>query len=217
MSNKMRSIYVLIGILIFLISYYTTKYINRLPHISMSNLRSYILGYGSFSVLIFLVLHALKPVIIILPTVLLSVVAGSIYGLVAATALSVIGCFLSATSAFYIARIVGRHHAVKLSKGKLIKLDRNIEKNGFKVMLIMRLSMIFPYDALSYTAGLTRMSYSDFILGTTLGIVPEMIAYSFLGDNLKNPSSFKLFVPILGIGLCAVTFSYILKLGKEKG
>jgi uncharacterized membrane protein YdjX (TVP38/TMEM64 family) len=216
MMKKNRIIYILIGIFLFLLSYTATKYINRLPKITMESLRSYILDYGSASTLIFLILYLLKPVIIILPTILLSIVAGNIYGSLTATALSMIGCFLSATFAFYISKILGRGFVEKFSKEKLISLDRDIEKSGFKIILLMRLSVIFPYDALSYAAGLTGMTYSDFILGTTIGILPEMIAYSYLGENLKNPLSIRSIMPLLAIGLCAITFSYIFKLKKDK-
>lgn len=215
--KKNKTIYILIGILVFLVSYITTKYLHRFHKITMDNLRNYILNYGNFSVLIFLILYSLKPVIFIIPSALLSIVAGNIYGPIVATILSMIGCFFSASLAFFISKILGRNFVEKISKGRLINLDRNIEKNGFKIMLLMRLSVVFPYDALSYAAGLTGMSYSDFIFGTTLGILPEMIAYSFAGKNLRNPFSLKFIMPFLLIGICAVTFSYIFKFKKEKG
>jgi uncharacterized membrane protein YdjX (TVP38/TMEM64 family) len=216
MKRKKSINYILIGGLVFWTSYFITKYINRLPRISIENLRSYILSYGKFSVIIFLILYTIKPVIIILPTVLLSILAGSIYKPVSAIALTITGCVLSATSAFCIARLVGRNFVERLFKGKLINLDKNIGERGFKIMLIMRLSVVFPYDTLSFAAGLTSMNYLDFILGTTIGTVPEAIAYSLLGENLKNPLSLKFLAPFLGISICALTFSSILKYERKK-
>lgn len=216
MDKKKMIIYILTGTLVFLFSYLAGKCINRLPQVNMGNLRNYILGYGGFSSVIILILYILKPVIILFPTALLPIVAGSIYGPVTATTLSLLGCFLSATVAFCIARLVGKDVIEKIFRGRLINLDRNIERDGFKIILIMRLSIIFPYDTLSYAAGLTGMRFSDFILGTTIGMLPEMVAYSLIGENLKSPLTIKLILPILLIAICSVAFSYIFNFKKEK-
>ncbi len=85
----------------------------------------------------------------------------------------------------------------KVLRGKALKLDNNIEKYGFKIMTMMRLSFVFPFDPLSYASGLSKMKYRDFILGTLIGIFPEMITYSFMGKNIEHPFSIKFILPIL--------------------
>ncbi|WP_347460457.1 VTT domain-containing protein [Clostridium sp. DMHC 10] len=87
---------------------------------------------------------------------------------------------------FFLAKKLGRPFVDKILKGKVMKLDNGIEKHGFMIMLLMRLSFVFAYDPLSYAAGLTSMKYRDFILGTIIGIIPEMLCYSFMGKILKE-------------------------------
>lgn len=107
-----------------------------------------------------------------------------------------------------MSRFLGNSFVNKLLRGKALKLNSDIEKNGFKIMLIMRLSFIFPYDGLSFAAGLSKMKYRDFILGTMIGIVPEMLTYSFMGNNIKHPLSIKFIAPIIAILLIAMAAHY---------
>jgi uncharacterized membrane protein YdjX (TVP38/TMEM64 family) len=166
------------------------------------------LSYGKYSAFAFILLYGLKPIVFIIPASLLSIIAGSIFGPFKSLLLSLIGCFLSGTLAFYMSRFLGKSFVNKLLKGKALNLNSSIEKHGFKIMLAMRLSFIFPYDALSFAAGLSEMKYYDFILGTMIGIVPEILTYSFMGNNIKNPLSIKFIAPIIVILLIAVTSHY---------
>lgn len=68
--------------------------------------------------------------------------------------------------------------------------------------------MVFPYDPLSYASGLTKIKYRDYILGTLVGIFPEMIVYSYMGDSIKHPFSIKFVIAIVLVVLLAI-FSYV--------
>ena len=83
-------------------------------------------------------------------------------------------------------------------------------------MLLMRLSIIFPYDALGYASGLTKIKYRDFILGTMLGILPEMTLYSFMGKNISHPFSREFILPILFVIFLAVISYYVYKKFKKQ-
>ena len=82
-------------------------------------------------------------------------------------------------------------------------------------MLIMRLSYIFSYDALSYAAGLSKMRYIDFISGTMLGILPEFFAYSMIGKNLEHPFSKGIYFPIIIVTVIALLTYFISKKSKK--
>lgn len=188
--------------------YFVIRFRHNITHINIRHLRNYILSFGKYSTFAFILLYGLKPIVFIIPASLLSIIAGSIFGPVKALMFSLIGCFLSGTLAFYMSRFLGKSFVNKLLKGKALKLNSDLEKHGFKIMLAMRLSFIFPYDALSFAAGLTKMKYYDFILGTMIGIVPEMLTYSFMGNNIKHPLSIKFIAPIIAILLIAVAAHY---------
>jgi uncharacterized membrane protein YdjX (TVP38/TMEM64 family) len=177
--------------------YFMIKHGKRFTHLRIRHVKRYILSYGNFASIAYLILYSLKPVVLIIPVSLLSIVAGNIFGPYRALGLSMIGCFTSATLAFFLAKFLGRSFVDKLLKGKAMTLDSSIEKHGFKIMTIMRLAFVFPYDPLSYAAGLTKMKYKDFILGSLIGVFPEMVSYSFMGKNLEHPMSIKFAMPII--------------------
>lgn len=218
MKNKTRN--VVKAILILCISmffiYLIFKYQRFFQHINIRSLRKYILSFGPFSFLALLLIYSLKPFVVVFPAVLLTVLAGNIFGPVKGFILSMAGVFFSSTLAFYLSKSIGKPFVDKITRGKLLKLDDNIEAYGFKIIFLMRLSTLFPIDPLSYAVGLTKMKYSDFILGTLLGLFPEMLAYSYLGQSMRHPFSKKIFIPIILIAATAATGAFIYKSFKSK-
>lgn len=215
-ENKKKILQYFIGILLIIVFvYFMMKYGKRLTHLRIRHVRYYILSYGRFASVAFIILYSLKPIALIVPVSLLSIVAGNVFGPYRALLLSMIGCFTSGTLAFFLARFLGRSFVDKLLKGKAMKLDSSIEKHGTAIMCIMRLSFIFPYDPLSYAAGLTKMKYKDFIIGTMIGVFPEMLSYSFIGKSLEHPFSIKFFIPIISIVVVALIALGIYKSSKK--
>lgn len=194
---------------------YNTHAFGFRKYLSIKHLRNYILSYGNFAALAFVVIYSVKPVLLVIPASLLSILAGNVFGPMYAFLLSMIGCFFSASLAFALAHMLGKPFVDKILRGKAFNLDKGIEKHGFLIMLLMRLAFVFPYDPLSYAAGLTKMKYTDFILGTMLGIIPEMLSYSFMGKHLSKPFSIKMLVPIVSIITVAVISSYIYRRYKK--
>jgi uncharacterized membrane protein YdjX (TVP38/TMEM64 family) len=218
MKNKTRNVVKVILILcisMFFI-YLIFKYQNFFQHINIRSLRKYILSFGSFSFFALLLIYSLKPLVVVFPAVLLTILAGNIYGPVKGFILSMVGVFFSATLAFYISKSIGKPFVDKITRGKLLKLDDNIEAYGFKIIFLMRLSTLFPIDPLSYAVGLTKMKYTDFILGTLLGLFPEMLAYSYLGQSMRHPLSKKIFIPLILIAAVAAGGVFIYKSFKSK-
>lgn len=207
--------YLIIAILAIIFLYFIIRYGKALTHLRVKHVRRYILSYGKFASVIFVLLYSLKPVLLVIPVSLLSIMAGNIFGPYKALLLSMIGCFTSGTLAFFLAKFLGRSFVDKLLKGKAMKLDANIEKHGTLIMAVMRLAFVFPYDPLSYAAGLTKMKYRDFILGTLIGVFPEMISYSFIGKQLEHPFSFKFIIPIISIVVVATIALYLYKNSKN--
>ncbi|MBC2581528.1 TVP38/TMEM64 family protein [Clostridium sp. DJ247] len=219
-DNKNIFKYILMMLIIIVLIYIILKYGLHLNERDLRrhifrDLRIYILSYGKFAAIMYIIVYSLKPVVLIIPVSLMSILAGNIFGPHKAIILSMIGCFTSATLAFFLARLLGRSFVDKILKRKAMNLDSNIEKHGFKIMLVMRLCFIFPYDPLSYAAGLTKMKYKDFILGSLIGVFPEMIAYSFMGKNIEHPFSIKFVLPIILIVIFAVSAMSIYKPSKN--
>jgi uncharacterized membrane protein YdjX (TVP38/TMEM64 family) len=199
--------YIVIAIILGIIMFFLFNGKRGVKFINIHNLRRFILSYGPFAAVVFVAIYSLKPVVFVFPASLLSILAGNIFGPVKATFLSMVSCFFAGTLAFYLSRVLGKSFVEKLLGEKALKLDNSIEQHGFKIMLLMRLSTIFPYDPLSYAAGLSKMKYRDFILGTMLGIFPEMIAYSYVGHSMQHPSTLKFVAPVIIVAIIA-TYAY---------
>ena len=220
MGNKLeknRKIikYIALSLILLTVAVIFIKYGDQLRHINFKHLKKFINSYGKFSSICFIIIYSLKPILFVVPTSLLTVLAGNIFGPFIGLALSMVSSFIAATLAFYLARFFGKPFVDKLMGKKTLKLDGDIEKNGFVIMLFIRLSIVFPFDGLSYASGLTKIKYRDFILGTMLGILPEMAVYSFMGKNISHPFSIKFILPILSVMLLALISYYVSKKYKK--
>jgi uncharacterized membrane protein YdjX (TVP38/TMEM64 family) len=156
---------------------------------NLQAIKSYIQSYGSLSIVAFLVISAIRPLGVIIPVTILTIIAGSLYGPIYGFVLAMASILISSNVAFFISRYLGRSFVEKLLKHRAEKINLKIEKSGFKIILIMRLSGVFPLDVVAYAAGLTKVKYRDFILATMLGVMPETFSFSFMGHNINNPLS----------------------------
>lgn len=202
---------VLILCISFVFIYLLIKYQKYFAHVNIKNLRNYILSFGSLAWIVFIIIFSLKPIIIVFPSLVFMIIAGNIFGPTKGFILSMIGLYTSATFAFYLAKQMGKPFVSKITRGKLLRLDDNMEIHGFKIILLLRLASVFAYDPLSYAAGLTRIKYRDFIIATMIGTLPEMITYSYLGGNMSNILSKKFIIPVLMLIIVGTISSYVYK------
>ncbi len=162
----------------------------------------YINSFGPLSAVIYILFFSFRTLVLIIPYSAMVVLGGSLFGPYRGFIYSMLAVFASASIAFLVGRYLGKDFVQKLIKGKVENLDSKVEKHGFKIILFMRLSTVFPFDILNYAAGLTKLSYKNFILGTVLGVIPETFSLSFLGSSIHRPFSKKF---LLAVGLMALT------------
>jgi uncharacterized membrane protein YdjX (TVP38/TMEM64 family) len=183
---------------------------------NIKDISQFIKARGTFSEIIYLLLFFIKPLFIMIPANVMAVIAALAFGSSRGFILTMVGFFISGTVAFYLARFLGKDFVESILGDKLIKLDDKIEKNGFKILLILRLPPIIPFDPLSYACGFTKMRYRDFIFASLLGVIPETVCYSILGTSYKNPFSIKFLLPILLLVISVVLSKKILNRNKER-
>lgn len=185
-------------VVVIIISFFVAKKMGiNLMNINVESLCHIVRNYGKYAFICFLIIFMLKPLMMILPAAIFSVVGGTIFGSFKGFIFNMIGFFLSGTVAFFIARNLGKETVDKLLRGKAIKLNNNLNKNGFKILFLLRLPPVLPYDPLSYACGLTKIKYKDFIYASLLGVVPETLCYSIMGQNIFNPHSPKFIIPFI--------------------
>ncbi|PYJ93363.1 MAG: hypothetical protein DME23_26220 [Verrucomicrobia bacterium] len=95
-----------------------------------------------------------------------------------------IGATLGATAAFLVGRYLARDGiARKIEKNeKFATIDRAVADEGWKIVLLTRLSPVFPFTLLNYAFGLTRVKLSHYVLASWLGMIPGTVMYVYLGS-----------------------------------
>ena len=185
---------------------------NLIRNLRVERIVNFIRSKGPFAAIIFLGIYALKPFIIVMPSNVVAIVGGIIFGPIKGFLISMVGFFVSGTIAFYLARFLGKEFVQKLIGNKIMKLDDNMRNNGFKILFFLRLPPILPYDPLSYACGFTNISFFAFIMASLLGVVPETLCYSVIGKNLAYPFSIKFIIPIAIVVLVTVFSKRIMNL-----
>jgi uncharacterized membrane protein YdjX (TVP38/TMEM64 family) len=67
-------------------------------------------------------------------------------------------------------------------------IDRSLEAEGIKLILLLRLQPIIPWNILNYILAVTSCSIQNFLIGTFIGILPGTLTFIYIGVNLKEIS-----------------------------
>jgi len=135
--------------------------------------------------------------LVFFPASLLTIFAGMLFGPWYGLLYTLIGENISANVSF----VVGRYLMSDLEgfvhkKNQLFsRIITHIQGNGFLAVLFMRLAYL-PFDFVGYSSGIFKLNQKDFALGTLLGTIPGLMAYTFLGSSLLNVN-FLLFSAII--------------------
>ncbi len=174
-------------------------------YLQQDTLRSLIAGYGALAPAIYILIYTLAPVLF-LPGLPITIVGGILFGPFWGVVYTITGSTLGASLAFLTARYLARDWvAAKLTGPKWEKLDREVEQHGWKVVAFTRLIPAFPFNLLNYAFGLTKVSFTHYLLATFFCMLPACIAFivfssSLLGLIRGNLSS----TALLGIALIVV-------------
>lgn len=126
--------------------------------------------------------------VLFLPGSLLTIGAGFIFGLVLGTATVSIGSTLGAGAAFLLARTVLREWVTKVvaARPQFEAIDEAVGREGFKVVLLLRLSPLFPFNLLNFAFGITKVSFRDYMLASWIGMLPGAVLYVYIGTALNS-------------------------------
>jgi uncharacterized membrane protein YdjX (TVP38/TMEM64 family) len=146
-------------------------------------------AFGAGGVSIYAMFYV-AGVVLFFPGIILTAGAGLLYGVVLGTIIVSPASVLGATLAFLIARYVARDWVSrKLEKYPNFRaIDRAIEKNGFKMILLLRLQPVVPFNLLNYALGLTRIRLRDYVMASWIGMFPATVLFVYLGSVLHSVS-----------------------------
>jgi len=167
-----------------------SKYMNP------EELRNFISSWGGNAVVIFLGISALRP-IFLFPASILTVVAGLVFGTLTGTLYAVLGSSIGAVVAYFFSKFLGSGFLYMWFGNQLRTIEMMLNEQGIRIIFLLRLIPIVPFDLVNYAAGLVKVNIMNYIVGTFLGLIPATFAYTFLGDSLKKLYSFQFFLSIL--------------------
>lgn len=199
--------YILSGIAIITLLFVILKILNL--DIDSKDIQTYVNSFGKLAPIIYIIIFALVP-LTLFPDSIIAIAGGLIFGLVKGYIYTAIGAILGATLSFYISRKLGRNFVKKLTKEKLDNVEEMINSNGFFIIFMLRLIPLFPFDIISYGAGLTSVKYKDFILATFLGTIPGILVFTNIGAQSVNMGSGSFYVSIGALVLLFI-ISMVLK------
>ena len=143
----------------------------------------WIRGLGPWAPLIFLLLY-IAACVLLLPGSVLTLGAGAVFGLPRGVLIAWVSATLGATAAFLVGRYLVRDWVTRTiaSSPKFQAVDAAVAREGGKIVALMRLSPVVPFNLLNYAFGATRVSLRDYVLASALGMLPGTVMYVYLGS-----------------------------------
>ncbi|NQX70011.1 TVP38/TMEM64 family protein [Paenibacillus alba] len=151
---------------------------------------------GPLGGLFYIIVYTLRP-LVLFPATPLTLYGGYVFGAFWGTIYDFIGAGAGALLSFYITRKWGRSSFQRILKSKKLQsFDQKAEQRGFMVILYMRLMPFFPFDGISYGAGLSKIRFWDYTWGTLIGIIPGAVVYNVFGASFQEIGSWKFYAAI---------------------
>ena len=151
---------------------------------------AWVRGAGILGVLVFSGVYVAAS-LALLPGSALTLGAGFAYGpwigVLIASPISVVAALLG----FWIARGVGRSWVERRTAQdpRFARLQRAVAARGFRLVLLLRLSPLVPFNLLNYGLGLSDIKTRDYVLASFLGMLPGTILYVYVGSLVTNVSA----------------------------
>ena len=137
---------------------------------------------GIWGPVLFILIYALV-VVLVLPGFVFTIGAGFLFGALPGFAYVVISTTIGATIAFFLGRfLLGERARCYLRRRERLRLvtDRLIGE-GWRMILLTRLTPLFPFKLSNYIMGLAHFRFKDFFIGTFFGVMPLSLVNAYIG------------------------------------
>ncbi|KTC86367.1 TVP38/TMEM64 family protein [Legionella brunensis] len=135
---------------------------------------------GWLAPVLFLLLYCIATVLL-LPTMVLTLAGGALFGPLFGTLLNLLAATLGAACAFCISRHWAIDWLAKKRGPRINRLIAGVEKSGWQFVALLRLVPIIPFNLVNYGLGLTQIKFSHYIITTFIFLTPAEIAYTYCG------------------------------------
>jgi uncharacterized membrane protein YdjX (TVP38/TMEM64 family) len=142
---------------------------------------AWVASLGAWGPVAFIAGYSIAPVIFA-PAFLLTIAAGAIFGFFWGVVYVMIGATIGATLAFLTGRYLARQFVERLlhREPRLMIIDRAVERHGFRLVALLRMSPAVPFVLLNYALGLSRIKLLDYA-AASIGMLPVVALYVYTG------------------------------------
>ena len=126
--------------------------------------------------------------LLFMPAWPLTLLAGFLFGVVKGTLIVSLASVIGASAAFWLGRTVARDWVQRkvAAHPRFEAIDAAVNRQGFKIVLLIRLSPVFPYVLTNYAMSLTKIRFRDFFLASWIGMLPGTVFYVYLGSTAQS-------------------------------
>ena len=173
-------------IVLVLVALAAIVYLGRSAGAYVPRFAEWVGGLGPLGPLVFIAGYA-AAVIGFVPGSVLTLASGAIFGLAEGTAYVFVAAVLGSTGAFLIARHGARAAVERRIEGdaRFAAIDRAVGREGRKIVFLLRLSPVFPFNLLNYALGLTQVRLVDYVVAS-LGMLPGTLLYVYTGKLIGD-------------------------------
>lgn len=140
-------------------------------------------GSGCAGILYYTALYIVGSVLL-QPCFPLTLGAGFLYGFPAGFAIALLASTLGASAAFLTARYLARDWLARRTEAdeRFRAVDLAVTRDGWRVVLLLRLASVLPYNLVNYIIGMSGIGLGHFILATWVGRIPITAVHAYLGS-----------------------------------
>jgi len=174
----------------------------------VEHFRQQLLSYGPWAVVISTGLMIGQAIIAPLPANVVTITNGLVFGPLWGALLSWVTTLIGASLCFMLSRSFGKPFAEKIVGDSLQKAERFFKKYGLQAMFAVRIIPFVPFDAVSYGAGLIGVPFRSFLAATSIGIIPSILIYSYVGSIAPN-FYWWILMGMLGVSLIGIVVGLV--------
>ena len=154
------------------------------------DMQNFIEQFGDYAPIIFLLLASILP-IFLFPPGIFSVIGGLLFGFKLGAVLTIIAAIIYTNIMFLIYRYFARNKIENFLEKRLTlkQFNRIFGLNDNKLatfLIICRLIPILPNSIVSYSYGLTRISFKHYFIANLMGLIPGRLIWLNFGSKLNN-------------------------------
>lgn len=209
-EKRMNYIKIAVIIAIAVASFFVVR------NISLEEIKTWVLGHGAWAAVIYIATFVVLP-IFFFPVPVIVLAGGTIFGLFKGSLYTMIGVLINTPIMYFIGRFLLKDFVHKFVNNHMsAKLRSALESTNQKVLslvlFIIRLSPIFSYNLVNYISGVTEINFFPYILTTIAGVLPGVIVFINIGENVLNVGSKEFFISLSFLLLLVVISAIISKL-----